>query len=191
MHYSGTTLVDEYRARGVKFGQRRSASNTLTRRLELDPSFAPRHPPTMMALSWIATILCGIVALPTTPLVKSQSTNATCGPATSWVLHVVMMYRSVSDACPIQTENIRDQSPCLVAAYLMGACQPDGRKLRYKCRLTSNQVRHVEWMVDNLPELNLTYAGPAADQADLCTCSSVSYSMVSACAWCQGAQIPG
>ncbi|TCD69626.1 hypothetical protein EIP91_006851 [Steccherinum ochraceum] len=89
------------------------------------------------------------------PLAQAQSTNATCIGGMGW------------------TFNNRTQSPCLVAAYLMGACEADG-----------------EWTVTALKNLTTTYGPLTVDQADLCTCSSVTYSMVSACAYCQSGPIP-
>ncbi|KAK7690979.1 hypothetical protein QCA50_006082 [Cerrena zonata] len=37
---------------------------------------------------------------------------------------------------------------------------------------------------------NMTYVGPSEDKASICTCSSVTYSLISACAFCQGGQVP-
>ncbi|RPD66125.1 hypothetical protein L227DRAFT_597437 [Lentinus tigrinus ALCF2SS1-6] len=69
--------------------------------------------------------------------------------------------------------NSLGQSPCLIGAYMMGACQPGG-----------------SYDVQALPDVSFWYNGPAADQATLCSCSSISYSLLSACGFCQGAGWP-
>ncbi|KAG9039682.1 hypothetical protein FS837_000935 [Tulasnella sp. UAMH 9824] len=61
--------------------------------------------------------------------------------------------------------NSRSQSPCLVAAYLAGACR--------------------NWYIPALQPGNW-YDGPNENQTNLCLCSSVVYNAVSACAACQG-----
>ncbi|KAL6305946.1 hypothetical protein BKA93DRAFT_730114, partial [Sparassis latifolia] len=68
--------------------------------------------------------------------------------------------------------NSLGQSPCLVAAYAFGACQAN-----------------TSWSVGSLQNLSSTYPGPTESQANRCTCSSVSYSLISACAACQEAQL--
>jgi len=62
--------------------------------------------------------------------------------------------------------NARNQTPCVVAAFLESAC--------------GSVV-----IVPALPPGN-SYLGPNASQQNECLCSSVTYSMVSACAGCQG-----
>ncbi|KAI0950181.1 hypothetical protein AcV7_008727 [Taiwanofungus camphoratus] len=42
-----------------------------------------------------------------------------------------------------------------------------------------------QWNVQALPGHTCYYSGPMVAQADACTCSSVAYSLVSACAYCQ------
>ncbi|RDX56783.1 hypothetical protein OH76DRAFT_1414254 [Lentinus brumalis] len=69
--------------------------------------------------------------------------------------------------------NSLGQSPCLMGAYMMGACQPGG-----------------SYDVQGLPDVNFRYNGPTADQATICSCSSISYSLMSACGFCQGAGWP-
>lgn len=73
------------------------------------------------------------------------------------------------------TSNSRGQSPCLMTAYLENACEPD-----------------AGWEVIALPTPgnNQTYGGPSASQATPCTCSSAVYSLISACAYCQGNPAP-
>lgn len=65
--------------------------------------------------------------------------------------------------------NKEGQNPCLVAAYLQMPCSSEGTKV-------------------NVPALQdqSYYTGPSPTQANYCTCSSVVYSLSSACAACQG-----
>ncbi|KDR73492.1 hypothetical protein GALMADRAFT_251200 [Galerina marginata CBS 339.88] len=62
--------------------------------------------------------------------------------------------------------NSLGQTPCLVAAYLESLCG-------------------VPTSVDSIPN-GTHYLGPTNSQQDPCKCSSVTYSMVSACGGCQG-----
>jgi len=62
--------------------------------------------------------------------------------------------------------NEEGQSPCLVSAYLEGSC------------LTGH------WTVPALPAQQ-AYNPPSAGQANICTCSTVTYSTMSACGACQ------
>ncbi|KAI0760421.1 hypothetical protein C8Q74DRAFT_227433 [Fomes fomentarius] len=66
--------------------------------------------------------------------------------------------------------NSMNQNPCLVKAWLMTPC-------------------HIhEWKVSALNRENALYSGPAADRTDLaeCDCNTVTYSLLAACAYCQG-----
>ncbi|KAI0362086.1 hypothetical protein OH77DRAFT_1416292 [Trametes cingulata] len=89
--------------------------------------------------------------------VRGQTTNAECknNSDTSWSF------------------NSLGQTPCLMAAYIQGACQPDGKV-----------------MVQALPDAAFEYNGPAADAADACMCSSIAYALFSACGFCQGSGWP-
>ncbi|KAH7889385.1 hypothetical protein F5I97DRAFT_1843920 [Phlebopus sp. FC_14] len=66
--------------------------------------------------------------------------------------------------------NSKGQNPCLVSAYLQGACN-DG-----------------QFTVDALPP-NTHYVGPDASEQNGCQCSTVTYSMISACGVCQNRTI--
>jgi len=70
------------------------------------------------------------------------------------------------------TTNSLGQSPCLVNSYVDGACFPD-----------------VDWTTKKIPDLTQTYLGPTADTANSCTCSSVAFTLLSACAYCQDAEL--
>ncbi|KAF8212032.1 hypothetical protein K438DRAFT_1223974 [Mycena galopus ATCC 62051] len=57
------------------------------------------------------------------------------------------------------------QTPCLVAAYLESACQGAAE-------------------VDSIP-VGTHYIGPSGALVSLCSCSTVTYSLISACGGCQ------
>jgi len=63
--------------------------------------------------------------------------------------------------------NDRGQNPCLIAAYAQGVCNGG------------------QFTVDPLPA-GTHYTGPFVNQANDCECSTVVYSLVSACGICQG-----
>ncbi|CAE6368557.1 unnamed protein product [Rhizoctonia solani] len=65
-------------------------------------------------------------------------------------------------------KNSKGQSPCLVAAYLQGQCYPN-----------------KQWNVSSLPD-GAQYIAPTNQEATGCACSSPLYSILSACAACQG-----
>jgi hypothetical protein len=90
--------------------------------------------------------------LPVLPVAKAQLSDVTCLPVFSWM------------------NNARGQNPCLVAAYLQGACTGGG------------------FSVNQLP-VGTYYGGPNLDEVNGCQCSTVTYSMVSACGVCQNRSI--
>ncbi|KAF8477803.1 hypothetical protein DFH94DRAFT_93310 [Russula ochroleuca] len=68
------------------------------------------------------------------------------------------------------TSNSRGQSACVVTAYLMSACNEGS--------FTINRLSP-----------GTAYTGPSggsADDSDLCKCNGIAYSLLSACAACQG-----
>lgn len=84
--------------------------------------------------------------------------------------------------------NGMNQNPCLVSAYLQGACNGGRMFLSY---YTSHlQISNVqpEFSVGALPP-DTHYTGPYADESNECQCSSVTYNTVSACGLCQNATI--
>ncbi|KDQ60966.1 hypothetical protein JAAARDRAFT_31964 [Jaapia argillacea MUCL 33604] len=84
--------------------------------------------------------------------VGAQTTNAVCMSTYAW------------------SDNSRGQSPCLVAAYLQGACNGG------------------QYTVDALPA-NTHYIGPTLALTNQCQCSTVTYSLMSACGSCQNRTI--
>lgn len=63
-------------------------------------------------------------------------------------------------------DNSKNQNPCLVAAYVQGECSGG------------------QFTVDQL-DPNTHYVGPYVDEANPCECSTVTYSLISACSICQ------
>ncbi|KAG6377333.1 hypothetical protein JVT61DRAFT_15124 [Boletus reticuloceps] len=82
--------------------------------------------------------------------IVAQSSDATCLPSYDWMA------------------NSKDQSPCLVAAYLMSVCDGTG------------------FVVQPIPPTDY-YSGTYASGQRACACSTVTYSAFSACAICQNA----
>ncbi|KAF8212031.1 hypothetical protein K438DRAFT_1223784 [Mycena galopus ATCC 62051] len=66
--------------------------------------------------------------------------------------------------------NDYQQNPCQVAAYLGGVCEPKSKFVVAALRPGEN------------------YPGPSLQQSNACRCSSVLYSLLSACATCQSAK---
>ncbi|KAH7929700.1 hypothetical protein BV22DRAFT_1002169 [Leucogyrophana mollusca] len=63
-------------------------------------------------------------------------------------------------------DNSRGQNPCLVAAYLQGTCNGG------------------DFSVNSIPP-DSEYVGPTVKLANPCQCSTITYSMISACSLCQ------
>jgi len=68
--------------------------------------------------------------------------------------------------------NSKGQNPCLVASYLQSACN------------------NGDWSVVDLPP-DTHYTGPTLDEVNSCQCSTVTYSMISACGICQNRTAEG
>ncbi|TBU65833.1 hypothetical protein BD310DRAFT_943356 [Dichomitus squalens] len=79
-------------------------------------------------------------AVATLRLVNSQTTDTVCKTGNEGL------------------SNSLGQSPCLMVAYMMGACQPDGN-----------------WDIQALPDITFMYRGITAEEANVCTCSSIAY----------------
>jgi hypothetical protein len=77
------------------------------------------------------------------------------------------------------------QSPCIVNAYLGAPCFGGGKLLCYlpHSRLLIDLNIVVYTVASISPGL---YYVPGGDGSDPCTCSTVTYSVVAACALCQG-----
>ncbi|KAF8587080.1 hypothetical protein K439DRAFT_1631062 [Ramaria rubella] len=100
---------------------------------------------------------------------KTITLIAIVGAGLAWQV-VAQATTSVTCTTELFTENKEGDSPCLVAAALQGVCT-DG--------------------IFNIPPLapGRIYTGPLIGGSNVCTCSSVTYSMVAACGACQGAEV--
>ena len=83
-----------------------------------------------------------------------------------------------------QMDNSLQQSPCLIAAYLQGQCDNGGEPHRFMLVTLSNGLNVVDF---HLTGLGPGYVYLPGDGNNPCTCSTVTYSVVAACALCQGA----
>ncbi|KAF8585183.1 hypothetical protein K439DRAFT_1632863 [Ramaria rubella] len=89
----------------------------------------------------------------------------------SWVVAVAAQITTeVNCIVDLWTGNAQGLSPCLVAAELQGVCNAGN------------------WNIAPLP-LGSIYAGPPPGQSSACGCSTVTYSMVSACGACQNRSV--
>ncbi|KAJ8487483.1 hypothetical protein ONZ51_g4144 [Trametes cubensis] len=87
--------------------------------------------------------------------VTGQGTSAICQAAYSWM------------------SNDKDQSPCLVASYLLSPCSTPA----------------ASWVYPLTPGYHYNTPTDSPTSATSCRCSTVFYSMISACATCQGLEI--
>ena len=88
----------------------------------------------------------------------------------------------------LQTFNTLSQSPCDVAASLAAVCSPTGRErsLAYIWPVVLLELlEHAGFNLEPLPS-GYVYSGPRPESATSCRCSSVFYSTLSACGYCQG-----
>ncbi|KAI6005670.1 hypothetical protein EDD15DRAFT_661020 [Pisolithus albus] len=100
-------------------------------------------------LGWSSLAILATGLLSMRPLrAAAQQTTASCLSQFSWM------------------DNSKNQNPCLIAAYVQGACSGG------------------QFTVDPLA-VNTHYVGPYVDEANACECNTVTYSLVSACAICQ------
>ena len=84
--------------------------------------------------------------------------------------------------------NSLNQSPCDVGASLAAVCAPNGCK-HFFSPLLAVLAQAARYVVDfNLSPLpsGYVYLGPDAAYATACRCSTVYYSLLSACGSCQG-----
>ncbi|KAI0342886.1 hypothetical protein BDW22DRAFT_1357424 [Trametopsis cervina] len=107
----------------------------------------------MHRVALLASLLLAYAPKPT----PAQTANVICQASTIW------------------TANDEGQSPCLVAAFLVGQCLPD----------PSDAVVHP---LNNLPGITNYYVPPQASALlpTDCTCNTVLYSLIAACGACQG-----
>ena len=125
-----------------------------------------------------------------TPVVLTQSSNVTCFNGFEWV-------RTVAFNSPhwtiqfthLKMNNSKQQSPCWVAAYLLSPC------------VQNPSCKHIHTLWVNwtltfviaafVSTLNLTqywYLPPDVHTSTPCWCNTIWYSLIQACAVCQGYQ---
>ncbi|KIK92404.1 hypothetical protein PAXRUDRAFT_147406, partial [Paxillus rubicundulus Ve08.2h10] len=101
------------------------------------------------SLCWSSLAILAISLLSTgLPRVAAQTSNVVCLSSFNWM------------------DNSKGQNPCLITAYLQGACNSG------------------QFEVDSLPSGSF-YVGPTADEQNACQCSTLTYTTISACALCQ------
>jgi hypothetical protein len=116
------------------------------------------------------------------------STNATCSPSFAWVSPGWFPFRCILSHGVLQADNSKGQSPCLVAAYLASVCDDGCTQFALKAEAVASRNFTV-FLVPALPNELSSYQGPTVAQANQCGCSSVFYSLLSACAECQSGKI--
>ncbi|KAH0839430.1 hypothetical protein J3R83DRAFT_205 [Lanmaoa asiatica] len=123
-------------------------------------------------LHWPSLAILTTGLLSVCPLgVLAQTSTAVCLSTFNWM------------------NNSKNQNPCLVTAYLQGACN-GGRTFTFllcHALIQSSDIQ-PEYTVNPLPA-NEHYTGPYADQNNPCQCSSVTYNTISACGACQNRTI--
>ena len=85
-----------------------------------------------------------------------------------------------------QMNNTKNQNPCLVAAYLLGACVGGGKlsPLLHRSSGSTTDFFFAEYTIGPLAP-NYYYIGPSSSNNNSCQCSTVAYSLMSACGDCQ------
>jgi hypothetical protein len=82
-----------------------------------------------------------------------------------------------------KTYNSIEQNPCTVAAFLLSTCN-GGSQSSFSCT-TSQPYLRTGYNIQPLPQ-GYSYTGPTAGTSNTCKCSTVAYSLLSACDACQG-----
>ncbi|KIO32741.1 hypothetical protein M407DRAFT_18208 [Tulasnella calospora MUT 4182] len=103
--------------------------------------------------------------------VQAQTTSAVCRNSFSYL------------------SNTKGQSPCLVSAYLQAPCSSEGAN--FAVPALENQSLYPGQFGGFFKVFRAgfdggVYPGPSPTEVNYCTCSSVVYSLSSACAACQG-----
>ena len=143
---------------------------------------------TMSWRQWSITVLWFSIVLSvvgqTSPVTVTQCSSSGFDWVSSFrLLHFISSDRLWFSCDEWQAINSKSQTPCLVAAYLESAC---GERT-FSLQFFSSEYRITLYLATNIPEVPLGnhYLGPTASEANLCRCSSVTYSAISACAGCQ------
>ena len=142
-------------------------------------SYSPYHLTVMLGVA--AFVVFGL--LPAYVAGQLMTTDAKCLSGYEWVCFILQITDFVTHFQ--QTFNTQNQSPCDVAASLAAVCAPGGREscLFYTLHIISVNL-HAGFNLDPLPS-GYVYSGPLREFATPCRCSTVYYSMLSACGYCQ------
>ena len=103
-------------------------------------------------------------------------------------MHIVISILRLDDLF-VQSFNSLEQDPCMVAATMMGTCNGGSGSFAFlfclHWRALSSRL-FADFTVFPL-QPGESYNGPAGvDDSNLCKCSTVGYSLISACGGCQG-----
>jgi hypothetical protein len=84
-----------------------------------------------------------------------------------------------------KTYNSLGQNPCEVAAFLQSICYGGGQSSFSRIASLAISSPRTEFHIPALPQ-GRAYNGPAYGDSTLCKCSTIVYSLLSACDACQG-----
>ena len=114
-------------------------------------------------------------------------TNVTCLQEYNWVSGAQVnqcdcqSHRSIT-----QMDNSIGQNPCLIASWAIVPCPPSGTHISMFDYLSLSLIGSSVWAIRVLNP-NMPYDGPGpGSPAAPCYCNTVFYSLLSACATCQG-----
>ena len=132
-----------------------------------------------------------VVAIATYASARLHSTNqtnqqtATCTTTAYQWVSLGLSYASVESEHEhlFKAFNSLGQSPCEVAARVAGACYGGCER---RCKKNQRRTKGL-FLAFDVPTLATddVYWGPYAGEDNACTCSSVYYSLISACSLCQ------
>ena len=135
--------------------------------------------------AWSLLVVLAVAAVAPRGAVVAQSTDVSCLSSFGWVRF--FQFQDI-DPDPFlrnnQMNNTKSQNPCLVAAYLQGACVGGGKHFSLLHRPQWHNQFLAVYTVGSLP-VDDYYIGPYVDEANGCECNTVTYSLVSACGDCQ------
>ena len=150
--------------------------------------FSPvTHNATRRQMSLLVPPLASLIFL--SGFAVAQIFGPNCRSSWNWVCILSFLQRILRPLPdPVQTYNSLGQDPCTVAAYMLSTCS--GGSELFVCM----SVLHRQTLLSPFfPAFTISplqpgmeYFGPTAlEEANLCLCSTVGYSLASACGGCQ------
>ena len=125
------------------------------------------------------------------PVFANAQTSASDDPA-QCVLDSFQWVRTcplgVLNSHMLQSFNSQKQSPCQVASSLFSICTP-GMFCCIHIQVVLSLIFFPVGYIVNQADPGSHYSGPTIDNQNACQCSTVSYSLISACAACQNATV--